>query len=76
MFEGLLQAAPRQFARVPLDPGTLHYLTSREGEKEKEVKGEKVKVTVLDVVPDCLKIKAVMEGEWRVDDAPDYSKVL
>lgn len=39
-------------------------------------KGEKVKVTVLDVVPDCLKIKAVMEGEWRVDDAPDYSKVL
>lgn len=44
VFEGLLQAAPRQFARVPLDPGTLHYLTSREGEKEKEVKGEKVKV--------------------------------
>ena len=39
-------------------------------------KGEKVKVTVLDVVPDCLKIKAVMEGEWRVDDAPDYSKDL
>ena len=44
VFEGLLQAAPRQFARVPLGPGTLHYLTSREGEKEKEVKGEKVKV--------------------------------
>lgn len=39
-------------------------------------KGEKVTVTVLDVVPDCLKIKAVMEGKWRVDDAPDYSKVL
>ena len=39
VFEGLLQAAPRQFARVPLDAGTVHFLTSRESGKEAEGPG-------------------------------------
>lgn len=39
-------------------------------------KGEKVGVEVLEVVPDCLKIKAALQGEWRAEESPDFSKVL
>ena len=39
-------------------------------------KGETVRVSVLDVVPDCLRVKAALEGEWRAEDLPEYSKVL
>lgn len=39
-------------------------------------RGEPVKIDVLDVIPDCLRIKAVLSGEWKVDEDVDYVKVL
>ena len=39
-------------------------------------KGQAVKVDILEVVPDCLRIKAVMFGEWRADGDVEFAKVL
>lgn len=39
-------------------------------------KGQAVKVDVLDVVPDCLRIKAVMFGEWKAEGDVEFAKVL
>ena len=39
-------------------------------------RGEPVKIDVLDVIPDCRRIKAVLSGEWKVDEDVDYVKVL
>ena len=39
-------------------------------------KGQAVKVDVLEVVPDCLRIKAVMFGEWKAEGDVEFAKVL
>lgn len=39
-------------------------------------KGQAVKVDILEVVPDCLRIKAVMFGEWKAEGDVEFAKVL
>lgn len=39
-------------------------------------KGSQVMVDVLDVVPDCLKIKVSLMGEFKDPNYSEYSKVL
>lgn len=39
-------------------------------------KGENVKVSIEDVLPDNLRIKASLTEKWYTDDEYDYSRVL
>ena len=46
------------------------------GIPRKEKPEQAVKVDVLEVVPDCLRIKAVMFGEWKAEGDVEFAKVL
>ena len=39
-------------------------------------KGSQVDIDILDVIPDCLRIKLALTGSLRTEESDDYSKVL